>query len=297
MRTTFNAMYREAGAGIETAAARLSYFQRQVSTGKRLEKPSDDPSGTATAIGEHAELASVERYSKSAISVGSKLSVIDTVLSDIVEKLSAASVAVVGARGTSQTPAQREASAQQLEGLKATLFDNFNTSFQGSYVFGGAGSAAPPYAKDGAGVVQPYAGTAGEVFVDIDKNRSVKVAMNGDVMVTSGGEDLFGVMDEMIAAARTGDSTALGAGLPKLAAAMLRVTTTQSRVGADLNMIDDQRLRLGQMKIAAGTRLDKVESANMAEAITGMNQAQSAYEAALGAAGAVTRASLMDYLR
>src|SRR5690349_69981 len=119
-------MYREAGAGIETATERLTEFQRQVSTGKRLEKPSDDPSGTMTAITEHAGLATVEQYTRAATSVGSKLTVIDTLLSDMVEKLTSASTAVTSARGTEQTQAQREAAAQQLESVKASLLDNFN---------------------------------------------------------------------------------------------------------------------------------------------------------------------------
>lgn len=297
MRTTFNAMYREASAGIESSQQRLAEFQRQVSTGKRIDKPSDDPSGTATAIGEHAEIANVEQYTRAATSVGSRLTVVDTVLSDIVEKLTAASTAVISARGTVQTPAQREAAAKQLEGIRETLFENFNTSFQGIYVFGGADSRTPPFAKDAAGTVQPYAGSATEVNVDIDRSRSVRVGIDGGAIVQGGSaQDVFAVMDEVIAAARTGDNNVLGNAMAKIDAVMQRVTTAQSRVGADLSTIDDQKLRLGQMKIAATARLDKVEAANMAEAITGMTQAQNAYEAALGAVSKVTSVSLMDYL-
>jgi flagellar hook-associated protein 3 FlgL len=298
MRTTFTAMYREAGAGIETSSERLMEFQRQVSTGKRIEKPSDDPSGTSTAITEHGTLASVEQYTRAATSVGSKLTVIDTLLSDIVSKLTSASTAVTAARGTEQTPAQREAAALQLESVKASLLDDFNASFQGVYVFGGANASAPPYARDAVGTVQPYAGSTSEVEVDIDRNRAVKVGLNGDAIARGGGaQDVFAVLDELIVAARAGDNTVLGNGVGKLKDVFTRVTTAQSRVGADLGTIDDQKLRLGQMKIAAAARLDKVEAADMVEAISGMNQAQAAYEAALGAVGAVTRVSLMDYLK
>lgn len=298
MRTTFNAMYREAGAGIETASERLSEFQRQVSTGRRIEKPSDDPSGTSTAIAEHAAIATVEQYSRAATSVGSRLTVIDTLLSDMVDKISSASTAAMSARGTTQTPAQREAAALQLEAARDALFDDFNASFQGAYVFGGASATVPPFVKDGAGAVQPYAGSTTEVRVDVDRNRAVTTAINGEAIARgSSADDVFAVLDDLIAAARSGDSAALGAGSAGLQEALKRVTTAQSRLGADMGIIDDQQLRLGQMKIAAMARLDKVEAANMAEAITGMRQAETAYEAALGAVGAVTRVSLMDYLK
>jgi flagellar hook-associated protein 3 FlgL len=299
MRTTFNAMYREASAGIESSQQRLAEFQRQVSTGKRIEKPSDDPSGAATAVGEHAEIANVEQYTRAATSVGSRLTVVDTVLSDIVSKLSAASSAMVAARGTTQTAAQREAYAQELQGIRDALLEDFNTSYQGSYVFGGANSSNAPFRKDPVtGAVLPYEGSTTEVMVDIDSTQSVKVAMNGDTIVRgSAGSDLFAVLDAAIAAARSGDNAALGTGLDAINAAFQRATTAQSRVGADLNTIDDQRLRLSQMKLAAMARIDKVEAVNMAEAITGMTQAQAAYQAALGAVSSVTRVSLMDYIR
>lgn len=298
MRTTFNAMYREASAGIETATERLTEFQRQVSTGRRIDRPSDDPSGTSSAIGEHAEVATVEQYTRAATSVGSKLTVIDTLLSDVVDKLTAASTAVTAARGSIQSQAQREAAAQQLESVKASLFDDFNATFQGAYLFGGANASNPPFSKDAAGVVQPYAGSTVEVQVDVDRNRAVKVGLNGDALARgSSPQDIFAVLDELIAAARAGDSATLGAGMGRLNDAMNRVTTAQSRVGADMGTVDDQKLRLGRMKIAGLARLEKIEAADMAAAISGMTQAQSAYEAALGAVGAVTRVSLMDYLR
>ena len=105
------------------------------------------------------------------------------------------------------------------------------------------------------------------------------------------------MIDALAAAARAGDNAALGGGLTELDDALHRVTTAQSRVGTDMTTVDDQRLRLTTLKLAANARLDKVEAADMAAAISGMTQAEAAYKAALGATGAVTRVSLMDYLK
>jgi flagellin-like hook-associated protein FlgL len=49
--------------------------------------------------------------------------------------------------------------------------------------------------------------------------------------------------------------------------------------------------------VSRSKRLSALEDTNMAEAITGMAQADVAYRAALGAVNTVTRMSLMDYLR
>jgi flagellin-like hook-associated protein FlgL len=51
------------------------------------------------------------------------------------------------------------------------------------------------------------------------------------------------------------------------------------------------------MKLSSTERLAKLESANMAEAITNMAHADAAYQAALGAVSSATRVSLLDYLK
>ena len=80
MRVTFSAQNRNSSAGLEDAASRLLEFQRQVSTGKRIEKPSDDPSATLGSIGEHAEIAVIDQYTRATDTIASRLAVVDTVL-------------------------------------------------------------------------------------------------------------------------------------------------------------------------------------------------------------------------
>src|SRR4029450_4464341 len=69
MRVTFNAQNPNTTAGLEGSATRLLEFQRQVSTGKRIEKPSDDPSATLGAIGEHGEAAGIAPVARATDSV------------------------------------------------------------------------------------------------------------------------------------------------------------------------------------------------------------------------------------
>jgi len=57
-----------------------------------------------------------------------------------------------------------------------------------------------------------------------------------------------------------------------------------------------QQGRVSALKRASETRVAELEGANLAEAISGMNQAETAYRAALGAIGTRGRVSLMDYL-
>ncbi|HLG55888.1 MAG TPA: hypothetical protein VI485_11195 [Vicinamibacterales bacterium] len=298
MRVTFGSMHRNATAGIEAAAERLSSLQRQVSSGKRMEKPSDDPSATLGAIGERNESATIDQYKRATDTVGSRLSVIDTVLSDLINQVTAAQVAAAGARGTTKTQIQRDAIATDLEGIRDTVFADLNASFGGTYLFAGIASTAPAYTRTPGGPISAYAGSTQEMEVDVDATRSVKVAFNG-LQLAQGADatDIFTEFDSLIAAVRAGNAPGIDAGRAALDRMFDRVSTSQGRVGADMRTIDEQKLRLGEMRRASGTRLASLEDANMAEAISGMTQADAAYRAALGAASTVTKQSLMDYLR
>ncbi len=110
--------------------------------------------------------------------------------------------------------------------------------------------------------------------------------------------DLFPVMDALADRHR---SRRHGAGRCRdrrtQQAAFERVTTAQSRVGVTLGDLDAHRMRLDAMRRASDARRSSLEDANLAEAISRMQQAETAYRAALGALGASGRLSLMDYLR
>lgn len=298
MRVTFQAAHREATAGINKANERLLEFQRQVSTSKRVEKPSDDPSAAAAAAVERSRLGGIDRYSQAADSALSRLSVADTVLSDIVEQLTAAQSTVLSARGTTQTQLQRDARALALEGLRDAMLRDLNTQFRGQYLFGGATGTTQPFVKDAAGAVSAYQGSTVEVSIDIDTQQEVGTAFDGDALTRGAdADDLFVAMERAITAARTGDESGLGTALEDLERAFVRVTTLQSRVGAWLNAVEDGKARLADASRASQKRISALEDANMVEAITGMTDAETVYRSALSAAGRFQNLSLMDYLK
>jgi flagellar hook-associated protein 3 FlgL len=297
MRVTFDALNRSSAAAIETATERLAEMQRQVATGKRVEKGSDDPSAAAAAVVERGHLAATDVYVAAGDSANSRLMVADTVLSDVVSQISAAQVSVTAARGSTVTPAQRDVRAKELEGIRDAILRDLNTTFEGSYIFGGVASTTAPYSKAN-NVVSAYQGSTQEMSVGIDSGMDVAVALNGESVARgSDVDDIFVELDRAIAAARSGDETGLGAASSALQRAFDRTTQTQSRVGTSLKFIDDAKTRLGEAQRSSKARLTSLVDANMAEAISGMTQAETVYKAALGAAAQNSRPSLMDYLR
>lgn len=298
MRTTFSGLSREMSAGIETASRRLASYQRQVSSGKRVVTPSDDPSAAARAVTAHGEQSAIERYAQATGTTSGRLTVVDSTLSGIVDTLSRAQVAAMSTAGSTALPSQREAAARELTGLRDALFEDLNLSYQGIRIFGGSASSTAPFTKDAAGVVSAYAGNDTELTVDIDRSRPVTVTFDGS-RLTQGSDaaDVFAVFEAAITAAGSGDSAGLADALGGLSRAFERATALQGEVGNALRTIEVEEERVQVRRETNSASIANLEEADMVRAITGMNDAETSYRAALGAAATALRVSLLDYLR
>ncbi|OYW02194.1 MAG: hypothetical protein B7X11_03750 [Acidobacteria bacterium 37-65-4] len=104
-------------------------------------------------------------------------------------------------------------------------------------------------------------------------------------------------LENMIVAVTNGDDAAMTAGNDALNRAFDRANQAQGRLGSDESAIADTQIRLVARRTSVDGRRSKLEDANMAEALTRMSQADTAYKAALGAVGSVEKLSLLDYLR
>jgi len=298
MRVTFSASFRDAAAEISRTAEQLAQAQHQVSSGRRISKPSDDATGTSAAITDRAALGTLDAYTKTADTATSRLTVVDSALSDIINKITAAQSAVASARGSVPNQSQRDAAAASLQSISDALLSDFNAQFHGAYLFGGSRATTAPYTVGGGGVVSSYQGNATTMSVDVGPGRSVQVAFDGSSIAQgSDPTDMFTVLSNLITAAKTGNTGGLSQGLDALGRALDRATLAQTQVGTSLNALDDARARLSDQQLNTSTQLAKTEDANMASAITQMSQADTAYRAALGAFSRIGTVSLMDYLK
>jgi flagellin-like hook-associated protein FlgL len=70
----------------------------------------------------------------------------------------------------------------------------------------------------------------------------------------------------------------------------------RTRLGVDLGKLQDSEVALQMQETDINTRKAHVEDANLAEAITLLNQTQTALEATLKAGSLVRQLNLFDYL-
>jgi flagellar hook-associated protein 3 FlgL len=295
MRIPFDVM-RDGLASLNRAAELMSAAQRQVSTGRRLNKLSDDPLAAQQAVGERASIGRVDAYSSTNESAAAVLTTADNVMTSYIEKLLRVTVAAMSARGSSANAVSRAAAAAELVSLRDALQADLNTSFNGIYLFSGTQTNLPAY--NVAGGVWTYQGNAQTTQVEIDKGRFVSVTFDGQAIALGTDlQDVFAELDALVSAVSTGNDAAIGTGLAAMDRAHDRALRAQAQLGTDQRGTDEARLRLDVFRRAGDARRAALEDANMAEAITRMTQAQTAYQAALSAIGQADKRTLMDYLR
>jgi flagellar hook-associated protein 3 FlgL len=297
MRMTFSMAYREGAIDIAQTSERLAAAQKQVSSGNRVNVASDDPVSAARIVDEQGSIARIDAYTSANDAASSRLNIADSVLSDVVERISYAQTLVTGAQGSTVTQAQRDAAIQGLSGIRDALVSDLNTKFDGAYLFSGTDSTDAPYTQASNGTVSAYRGNTSVASVDVDGTRQIQSTFDGSrIAQGSDSADIFTVLSNLTTAIANGDAAGMENGAAALGRAFDRATLAQTTVGNAMRTVDDAGERLAALRVDASARASKLQAADMAAAITAMTQAQTSYQAALAAFATLGKTSLMNYI-
>ncbi len=295
MRITFDRINANLSA-INTSLEQFARAKQQVETGRRLSVPSDDPAAMRRTVEGHAEVAHLDAYGRTSSAVAARQAVMDSVLTDVVDQLTEALTAATSARGSTVAQPTRDAAALKLAGIRDAIVADLNTSFQGARLFSGTESNTAAYTRVGG--VWTYGGNASAATMEVAPGRVSATTVDGRAIAQGAdATDILTEIDTLIASIQAADDVGVGNGIAALERAFTRATTVQTRLGIDMQALEEGRQQVVADRLAASKRLSSDEDTNMAAAITEMSQADTAYRAALQATSLSARVSLLDYLR
>jgi flagellar hook-associated protein 3 FlgL len=161
-RVSTASSYDSALATLQRRQAAMSEAQMQMTSGKRVNRASDDP--TAAARAERAFIAQqrIESAQRSVAVSRNAMALTESALGQAGDLMQFAREKLVAAGNGSYSAAERKALADSLVAVRGQLLAIANqTDGAGGYIFGGQGTTAPPFA-DEAGVGVTFDGTGGE---------------------------------------------------------------------------------------------------------------------------------------
>ncbi len=271
---------------------------QELSTGKRVNVPSDDPLAAAQMVANQDQSARTDQYLQNVDTLTSQLQTADTALSSVVQALTQAiSLGVQGSTGT-LSDANRQQIAQNLIGIQAQLVQLANTSVGGSYLFAGTATTNPPFALDSSspsGVI--YSGNNGTNTVSVADGLNVQTNLPGSQLFQNSNGNVFGALQSMITALQNGNSAAVATATNQLRNAFNSVTGQRIFYGNAVNQLNSTQTFLQQEQVNLKSQANTLIGADLTKAATDLTRAQTAHDAALAAAAKILPTSLLDYLK
>ncbi len=290
-RTLAENNIRNMGANL-SAVAKLN---DQISSGKALTRPSDSPSGTATAMRTRTDLAANDQYTANISQASTTLAAADGALGTMGDMLRRVRDLTTQAASTGSQSAQSlQALSTEVIGIRDGLLAMANRTVDGRPVFGGATSGTQAYSP--AGLFTGRSGVAQNVRVS--SSESVRTDIDGPtVFGADAGENVFALVERIagqMTATPTGD---LSASIADLDTALGRLTTARTEVGVRVNRIDTVKAVNADNALSLQSQLSDVEDIDPAKAYLELTLRQNAYQAALSATAQSVQTSLVDYIR
>jgi flagellar hook-associated protein 3 FlgL len=149
MRVTDNMITNRSLFNLQRSIARYMQLQTNMSSGRRINQPSDDPTGTVKDLTYRKQLANVDQFQKNIAVAQNWTSTYDSVLNEVNGFVSSAKeIAVAMANGTYDATA-RQASANEVQSLFDQMMQMGNSELEGRKIFAGYQTTTKPFSATG----------------------------------------------------------------------------------------------------------------------------------------------------
>lgn len=297
-RITHAAVARNALANMQAAYARSGKLSDQLSSGKKLQVPSDDPSGAVAAMSLRADRRAQAQYSRNADDGLGWLNVTDTALqSASSQMISVSETLIQGANSGVMTPDARVALASKIRASRDAMISLANTSYLDRPVFGGStvNDKAFEATADGSGAYA-FLGDNGTVMRRLDDNTTVRVDTSAaKAFVDASGKTMFQVLDEFAAHLESGAD--LSGDIATAKRFHQQITSTLADVGARYNQVESLQRSADDAGISLQASISGIEDVDIAKAMMDLQMANMGYQASLGATSKVIQRTLLDFLQ
>jgi flagellar hook-associated protein 3 FlgL len=268
----------------------------QISTGKSVNIPSDNPVAAGLLVENNDETTFNSGYLQSIGSVQGQLSTADSTLSSATSALQQAiTLGVEG--GTSTVSASDQAAiVVQLQAIQSQLLSLANTTYEGNYVFGGSLTSTAPYVLDAASASGvDYVGNSDVNEVSIGSGYKIAVNVPGSQLFSSPGSDVFLAVNNLITALQ--NNTGIPAAVNALSSASSYLSAKGVFYGNATDQTQSQTTYLNAAQLQLSQQQNTLGAVDLPTAASNLTQANTDAQATLAAIGKFSQNNLFDYLQ
>ena len=304
MRISTNTIYQSGISKISALQSEQTKLQQQISTGKRIASPSDDPVAAARALSlSHAQGVNA-KFADTRKTAQTKLGTIESNLTSVTNLLVAAQSSLVAAGNGAYSNQERVSMATEFNDSLQALIGMANAKdAYGNYLYAGYQTATQPFVASAAGA--NYQGDNGQQLLQVDSERQMAVNVSGDNLFKAGGNDIFATLSSLVSLLNTPvtDATSQAALTSGLATAMSSLSSSvdnvlniRASVGNKLNELDALDIAGSDRDLQYSKSLSDIQDTDYASALSDLAKQQTIMEAAQKSFVSMTSLSLFKLI-
>lgn len=305
MRVTQSMLSNNMLRNLSKSYTSMNKYMDQLTTGKKINRPSDDPVIAMKGMRYRTEVGNVEQFQRNITEMHTWMETSDDTLDETTQILNRLRDLTVQAANGTYEQNQREAIAKEVDQLQLQLVEAANTKVNNKYIFNGtqttgvnvAGELLKPVTLDDDGnpVVNLAPGDYQAVELEVTSGTRLQANVNPTNVYS---QELF---DDIKAL-----SDALKSDVPDsdfdrfITIVDKHIDNTVSEradLGARMNRVELIESRLEGQRISARDMMSKNEDADIAEVIMNLTSQEAIHRAALSAGSRVIQPTLLDFLR
>ncbi|MGD8702134.1 MAG: flagellar hook-associated protein FlgL, partial [Desulfosarcina sp.] len=257
MRVSSKIMAEHMKANLAKQSTQLMETQLKLATGKRINKPSDDPIGIGKVLDYRSTLNAIEQYRENIVDAKTRVEYTETVLGQISEFIEEAKKIAANPDTEDKT-----ALAQEIANIRQQVLGLANSKYGANFLFSGHNSDTAPF-----DLTPPYAynGDAGSHRVVVGEGITVTMDADGSQMFIDAGDNLFQVLDDLETALTTVpyNPAAVQSTVDPLYRIADRVQLARSGLASDYKRLERTDAFWKQFGNAVETMRQKVEDADI----------------------------------
>ncbi|MBC8062825.1 MAG: flagellar hook-associated protein FlgL [Clostridiaceae bacterium] len=315
----------------------LETLQQQMSSGKEIRKPSDDPFKVSRAMQLTTDINANKQFNSNISDTSNWLDTTDSALGQVGEVFQRVRELLVSAGNAGYGPTQQKAIKDEINSKIGEFTQIMNTNFNGQYIFGGSRANVKPletitdtsnnsklvyYSNSASNPELDITSATGIIElnklnskVSVEISQGVNIQYNisaGDLLqfksdqgqsvdlrqlLTSIVNHLDGKTDDGTAVDSQATNNVIGKDLQGITDTITNFLKYRSEVGAKQNRMDSAKSSNEVQNFNMTDILSKTEDIDITQKTIQFSNAQSVYMAALQTSARIIQPTLLDYLR
>jgi len=309
MRITNKTLVKTFLNNLNTNLTNMSKYQDQLSSGKEIRKPSDDPYAVVRSMELNSAIDRNDQYLRNIEDSTGWLDVTDTALGQITDSMQRIKELMISSASGTKTQTDINANKMEIIQKIEEIAQSGNTVFDGKYIFAGNETTTLPFENMGNGNIEysdiktPSLSSEGPVNREIAQGVSMQINVSAKNIMTykdkSGAQvDLAQTLNSIVSDLSEGGdlSNISGDLLEKMETHIDNILRYRGEAGAKSNRMESAKAKNEEETYNTTEILSKIEDIDVAEKYMEYSVMESVYQASLSSSAKILQPSLMDFL-